>query len=322
MQLHIKMSDLYSVLGLSDTATKEEIKKAYRSLSLKFHPDKTGGNLESVTKFQKISEAYETLGDDQRKSDYDFMSKNPCMRMGAQDMPFQDMDDILSAIFGGGFGGPMFGGSGGGGGGAFGGGSPKIHVFRAGGGGSHGMRFEQALQKPAPIIKTITIMMDVVLSGGKLPVEIERFIVENEHKMLETETIYVDIPKGIDDNEIIILRDKGNIISEDCKGDIKLFVKINNDTNFERRGLDLIINKSITLKESLCGFSFELKYVNGKTYTLNNSSGNIIPPEYIKVIPNMGLTREAHTGNLLVHFHVEFPEKISEEKMNALRELL
>lgn len=315
------MSDLYSVLGLASTATKEEIKKAYRSLSLKFHPDKTGGNLDAITKFQKISEAYETLGDEQRKADYDFMGKNQSMRMGGcQEMPFQDMEDILSAIFGGG----------GGGGPSFGGGN--IHVFRAGGGGPGGipnMFFEHAQQqqqqqkqKPTPIIKTITITMDVVLTGGKIPVEIERFIVEHGHKIFETETIYVDIPKGIDDNEILLLRDKGNVQGENFKGDIKLFIKVNNNTNFERRGLDLIMNKNITLKESLCGFSFDLNYVNGKNYTLNNNSGNIIPPEYVKVIPNMGLTREGHTGNLLVHFHVDFPEKLSEEKMNALRELL
>ena len=306
------MSDLYSILGLASTATKEEIKKAYRSLSLKFHPDKTGGNLDAITKFQKISEAYETLGDEQRKAEYDFMGKNQSMRMGGcQEMPFQDMEDILSAIFGGG--------------GSFGGGN--IHVFRAGGpGGMPNMFFEHAQQqqqqKPTPIIKTITITMDVVLTGGKIPVEIERFIVEHGHKIFETETIYVDIPKGIDDNEILILRDKGNVQSENSKGDIKLFIKVNNNTNFERRGLDLVMNKNITLKESLCGFSFDLNYVNGKNYTLNNSSGNIIPPEYVKVIPNMGLTREGHTGNLLVHFHVDFPEKLSEEKMSALREIL
>jgi DnaJ-class molecular chaperone len=306
------MSDLYSLLGLTSTATKDEIKKAYRSLSLKFHPDKTGGNLDAISKFQKISEAYETLGDEQRRADYDFMGKNQSMRMGGcQEMPFQDMEDILSAIFGGGFGG-------GGVGGPFGG---NIHVFRAGG-GMPGMFFDPALQKPTPIIKTITITMDVVLTGGKIPLEIERFIVEHGHKIFETETIYVDIPKGIDDNEIILLRDKGNVQSENSKGDIKIFIKIHNNTTFERRGLDLIMNKNITLKESLCGFSFELNYVNGKTYTLNNSSGNIIPPEYIKVIPNMGLTRDGHTGNLLVHFHVNFPEKLSEEKMNALREIL
>lgn len=306
------MSDLYSVLGLTSTATKQQIKQAYRSLSLKFHPDKTGGNLEAIAQFQKISEAYETLGDEQRRAEYDFMGKNQSMRMGGcQEMPFQDMEEILSAIFGGGFGG----------GGPLGGGN--IHVFRAGGGGGMpGMFFENALQKPTPIIKTITITMDIVLSGGKIPVEIERFIVEHGHKIFETETIYVDIPKGIDDNEIILLRDKGNVQSENSKGDIKIFIKIHNNTTFERRGLDLIMNKNITLKESLCGFSFQLNYVNGKTYTLNNSSGNIIPPEYVKVIPNMGLTRDGHTGNLLVHFQVNFPEKLSEEKMNALREIL
>ena len=310
------MSDLYSVLGLTSTATKQEIKQAYRSLSLKFHPDKTGGNLEAITKFQKISEAYETLGDEQRRAEYDFMGKNQSMRMGGcQEMPFQDMEEILSAIFGGGFGGGHASA------GPFSG--PNIHVFRAGGGGGiPGMFFEQALQKPTPIIKTITITMDVVLSGGKIPVEIERFIVEHGHKIFETETMYVDIPKGIDDNEIIMLKDKGNVQNENSKGDIKLFIKVKNNTNFERRGLDLIMNKNITLKESLCGFSFDLNYVNGKNYTLNNSSGNIIPPEYIKVIPNMGLTRDGHTGNLLVHFHVDFPEKLSEEKMNALREIL
>jgi len=318
------MSDLYNVLGLTETATKDEIKRAYRSLSLKFHPDKTGGNLDAVSKFQKISEAYETLGDEQRRAGYDFMNKAQSsvgMGMGCQEVPFQDMDDILSAIFGGG-GGPFSGGPFGGNMGP----GSRVHVFRAGGGGGGipSMFFEQSpfQQKPAPIVKTVTITMEAVLLGGKVPVEIERFIVEHGHKIIETETVYVDIPMGIDDNEIIILRDKGNVNNETAKGDIKIFIKINNNTNFERKGLDLLIHKNITLKESLCGFSFELKYVNGKTYTLNNGSGNIIPPEYIKVIPNMGLTREGHTGNLLVYFHVDFPEKISEEQMSALREIL
>jgi DnaJ-class molecular chaperone len=65
-----------------------------------------------------------------------------------------------------------------------------------------------------------------------------------------------------------------------------------------------------------------LKYINGKVYTLNNNSGSIIPPEYIKTIPNMGLTRQEHTGNLLIHFHIEFPEKLSEEQIKSLKEIL
>ena len=308
----------YNILGVPETASKDEIKKAYRSLSLKLHPDRNPNNLEAVSKFQKINEAYETLGDEQKKEEYDMMNKNPFFKMAQQGgggqnmgMPFQDMDDIFSALFGNVLGsipgmqqGMHFGGPGG----------PKIHVFRAGGG--------HPLQKPTPIIKIITINMEIVLTGGTIPVDIERWLIEGENKVFENETVYVTIPKGIDDNEIIMLKEKGNILNEDIKGDIKIFIKIENTTQFERKGIDLIINKNISLKDALCGFSFELKYINGKVYTLNNNSGNIIPPEYIKTIPNMGLTREGHTGNLLIHFHVEFPEKLSEEQIKSLKEIL
>jgi DnaJ-class molecular chaperone len=315
-------------LGVPETASKDEIKKAYRSLSLKLHPDRNPNNSEAVSKFQKINEAYETLGDEQKKEEYDMMSKNPFLRMASQggggmDSPFQDMDDIFSALFGNvlgsipgvkqgmHFGGPPgmhFGGPGG----------PKIHVFR----GGPQMGFTQALQKPTPIIKTVSINMEQVLTGATIPVDIERWIIENGNKVFENETVYVTVPKGVDDNEIIILRDKGNILNDEIKGDLKLFIKVENTTQFERKGLDLIFKKQISLKDALCGFSFELKYVNGKVYTLNNNSGSIIPPEYVKTIPNMGLTREGHTGNLLIHFQVQFPEKLTEEQIKLLKEIL
>jgi len=313
----------YNILGIPETASKDDIKKAYRSLSLKLHPDRNPNNLEAVSKFQKINEAYETLGDEEKKAEYDMINKNPFFRMATQGgggqnmgMPFQDMDDIFSALFGGALGSMSFGGPGV----SFGGpGGPKIQIFRGGGGG--GIPHTQ-MQKPTPIMKTVTINMEQVLMGGTIPVDIERWIIESGNKVFENETIYVTIPKGIDDNEIIVLREKGNVLNEDIKGDLKIFIKIENTTQFERKGLDLLINKTISLKDALCGFSFELKYINGKVYTLNNNSGSIIPPEYVKVIQNMGLTREGHTGNLLIHFHIEFPEKLSDEKINALREIL
>jgi DnaJ family protein A protein 2 len=114
----------------------------------------------------------------------------------------------------------------------------------------------------------------------------------------------------------------GNIINEEVKGDIKIFVKISNETNFKREGLDLILEKNITLKESLCGFSFEIKYINGKSYTLNNNKGNIIPPEYKKIYPNMGLARGEHKGRMIIHFHINFPEILNDEQINKLSEIL
>jgi DnaJ family protein A protein 2 len=178
------------------------------------------------------------------------------------------------------------------------------------------------IQKPASIVKNVTITMEQVFNGASIPVEIERFIMESGIKVFEKETVYVIIPKGIDDGEIITLKDKGNSHDNDTKGEIKIFIKVDNNTNFERSGVDLLTNKTISLKEALCGFNFDLKYINGKIYTLNNNSGNIIVPNYKKVIPNMGLTRDGHTGNLIITFTIEFPAQLTEEKMKLLRDIL
>ena len=114
----------------------------------------------------------------------------------------------------------------------------------------------------------------------------------------------------------------GKVGNPVCGDVMELFIKVENNTEFERQGLDLFINKTISLKEALCGFSFELKYINGKTYTLNNTLGNIIPPNYKKVIMNMGLTREGRVGNLIIHFIVEFPEKMEVSQLEALNNIL
>jgi DnaJ-class molecular chaperone len=313
------MSDnYYDILGVNENASQQEIKKAYRKLSMKWHPDKNQTS-DAKGQFQKIGEAYETLGDDRKRNEYDMLNKNPFFKMKSNHMNMNsdvNIDEIFSSLFGGAFGMPgmmpgMMSGM------------PmppgaKIHVFH----GPNAMNFQQSLQKPSPIIKTIDINLENVLLGNTVPLEIERWTIEQGIKVFEKETIYVDIPRGIDDNEMIILRDKGNILNENCKGDVKLFVKVINNSLFKRSGLDIIIDKNITLKDALCGFSFEVKHLNGKSYTLNNVSGNIIPPEYKKIVPNMGLTRENHTGNMIIHFHIDFPEKLSIEQIKKLKDIL
>jgi hypothetical protein len=194
----------------------------------------------------------------------------------------------------------------------------NIHMFH----GPGAMNFQQSLQKPTPIIKTIELTLENVLLESTVPLEIERWTIEHGNKVFERETIYVNIPGGVDDNELIILRNKGNALNEHCIGDIKLFVRVINNSLFKRVGLDIIIDKNITLKDALCGFSFEIKHLNGKSYTLHNNSGNIIPAEYKKIVPNMGLTRENHVGNMIIIFHVEFPEKLSVEQIESLKNIL
>ena len=104
------------------------------------------------------------------------------------------------------------------------------------------------------------------------PIEIERYILDNNVKKLEKETIYIDIPRGIDSNEIIKIENKGNINNDGLQGDIKIYVTVKNSNNIERLGLNLIYKKTISLKEALTDFSFELKHLNGKKYNINNSS--------------------------------------------------
>jgi len=319
--------DLYKILGVNENASHDEIKKAYRGLSLKYHPDRNPAP-EATEKFKQINQAYEVLGDEQKRKQYEMERQNPFMGHGMHGMHtapnMGEMDHILKAFFGGM---PFMGGMGGMGGmdelngmGRMPGFPPgaQFHVFHNGMPVNIGKQF----QKPSPINKTVTIDIEQVYNGATIPVDIERWINDNGTKIFEKETLYVSIPKGIDENEIILLKDKGNIVGEHCKGDIKIFIKITNSTDIKRNGLDLLYDKNISLKEALCGFTFEIKFINGKMYTLNNNSGNIITPEYRKIVPNMGLTREGHTGNLIVIFHIEFPEKLTTEQMKKLAEIL
>jgi DnaJ family protein B protein 4 len=324
-------NNFYNTLGVGEQASHDEVKKAYRTLQMKWHPDKNQGSPDSINMTQKINEAYETLGDEDKRKEYDYTrnNPNPFARMsshgpnhngGGMEVP---IDDIFKMFFGGANpfqGNPFANGNtfvngmqtgiphpGGG----------RIHIFNGG-----PMNFQQAIQKPIPILKTITIAMEQVLTGASIPLEIERWILESGNKIFETETIYITVPQGIDDGEIIIERDRGNVINETSKGDVKIVIKIDNKTAFKRMGLDLIYDKQITLKEALCGFSFEINYIGGKSYTLNNGKGNIIPPEYKKVYPGMGLTRGEHKGNMIIHFHLEFPEKLTEEQITKLQSVL
>ena len=161
-----------------------------------------------------------------------------------------------------------------------------------------------------------------VLTGDKVPLEYERWVLEGGIKKTETVKIYVDIPHGVDNNEIIIIPNEGHVLHDRCIGDIKVIVNVENDSIFERQGLDLIMNKTITLKECLCGFTFELKHLNGKIYTMTNQLGNVISPGHTKTLPGMGIPRGDKIGKMIIIFGVEFPNKIDEDIGQKIAELL
>ena len=178
------------------------------------------------------------------------------------------------------------------------------------------------MNKPVPIIKNIELTMSKTYTDSNVPVEITRWIVENGIKREENETLYVAIPKGVDNNEMVILREKGNILNENNKGDVKIFIKVTNDTDFTRNGLDLVLHKIISLKEALCGFEFDMKHIDGKVFKVNNGNGSVIGFNHKKVIAGLGMKRDSHTGNLIIDFTVSFPEKLSEKQVEQLEKIL
>ncbi len=123
------MSDYYQTLGISKTATPEEIKKAYRKKAVKYHPDKNPDNKDAEVKFKEISEAYEALNNPQKREMYDRYGKEGMSGFGAggaSSQGFSSMEDALRTFMG------AFGGGGGGGDGMF----ESMFNFGGGGGGS------------------------------------------------------------------------------------------------------------------------------------------------------------------------------------------
>jgi DnaJ family protein B protein 4 len=335
--------NLYEALGVSESASQEDIKKAYRKLSLQYHPDRNNNSPESTNKFQSISAAYEVIGDEDKRRQYDMQSKMsqggmsfmpPGMGM-PNGMPPGMAFNMTNGMGGGGmptffttsdanidpaellnfFSSNLFGGLGGGP-------NATINGMRMGPNVFSMDSLKRGLAKPTPILITETITLSKAYTGYNMPIEITRWILENNVKREETETIYLPIPAGIDNNELIILKEKGNILSDTNKGDIKVFIKIQNDSEFIRNGLDLVLNKTISLKDALCGFVFDMNYLDGRVFKINNIGGNVIANNYNKILPGYGMKREDHIGNLVINFTVNFPEKLTEEQINKLREIL
>jgi DnaJ family protein A protein 2 len=142
-------------------------------------------------------------------------------------------------------------------------------------------------------------------------------------QITEIETIHIDIPKGISKKEMIVLSNRGHMINENIIGDIKVSINILPHNIFKREGNDLVFCKKLSLKESLCGFSLEIKHLNGKMLNMNNLvNPTIIKPGYKKIVPDMGMITNQQTGNLIIEFEIEFPDKLEAEKIEALQNIL
>ena len=209
---------LYDILGIGNTASPSEIKKAYRQKSFQFHPDRNKDPLAHST-FQSIQEAYETLHDVVKRQQYDLSLTTTTARA-----PATEMDNFL------------------------------VHMLRGGGEGRPLSRMN-TIFSPLPseesmfskngvfafdsfLVISVHLSLEESYSGCVLPVEIERNIISAYRTTQEKETVYVDFPPGIDTNEYIILSQKGHIYGKE-KGDVKLIISLLPHTTFQRNGFVL-----------------------------------------------------------------------------------
>ena len=315
---------LYEILGIDKNASEQDIKKAYRKLSFQYHPDKNS-DPEAETMFKEINEANEVLSDPAKRQQYDMQQQGGFpffpggMPGGGGPQEFHDINNIFRQFFGGGGmpGGVSFSMNGGP--------NQEFHFFHGGHQGEGGIPgfFHQQMNKPPPIIKNLSLTLEQAYFGGNFDISLERWSVVNNVRTVETQTISVGVPPGIDENEIIILRDQGNSIDNSVRGDIKICIQITNDTIFTRQGIDLLLTQKITLKDALCGFKFDIRHLNHKTISFNNVTNiSVIKPGYKKVIPNLGMNKNGLSGNLIIEFDVVFPDELSAEQIEILANIL
>lgn len=311
------MENYYKILDIDEKSSQDEIKKKYRKLSLLHHPDKNPGNSEAEEKFKIINSAYDTLGDVDKRKQYDMERKHPFMGGNRAPSNVNTMDDLFKMFFSGGTGGmgqgmDQFAGMGG-----MGGMGPNVRVFRNG----QSVNVNN-LNKPPPIIKNLVISLEQAYKGDQMPIQIERWLFEDGIRKCESETLYIPIMKGIDDKEMIILREKGNMLDSNLKGDVKIIINIQNTSIFKREGLNLHLAKEISLKESLCGFTFIINHINGKQLRFNSDSGVPTKGGQIKMIPGFGMERENIKGNLGITFSIKYPDKLTTEQIEKIKEIL
>ena len=167
-------------------------------------------------------------------------------------------------------------------------------------------------QNIEPLDKIVEVTFEQSFKGANIPILIEREFRKANMSFKEQEKIYIVVPAGIDDGEIIEIQDKGNG-QFDRRGSLRLHIKINHHDLFQRKGLNLIYNHTITFKESICGFEYLLHYIDGSPLKLKSSKGNIIQNGDEKSVKGKGFNRDGQTGDLIIHFKVTSLELTDEQ---------
>lgn len=285
--------DFYQILGVSKDADEAEIKKTYRKLARKFHPDSNQGDAAAEAKFKEISEAYSVLSDKEERAEYDQIRA-----MGAGGARFtagghggQGFDDVFGGMFGGGGGrNAQYGFQQGGG---------YEDIFNMFGGGPRGP------QKGQDIAASTTIDFETAVNG-------ETVTLQTSHG-----NVKVKIPAGVSNGQKIRVRGKGNPSPNGgSAGDLMLTVTVRKHPVFERDGLNLKFKLPVTFTEAVLGATVEVPTLGGSTVKLRVQPGT--PSGRVLRVKGRGVKTAKGTGDLLAEVQVAVPSHLSAEAKEAL----
>lgn len=340
--------DYYQILGINKNASKEEIKKAFRQLAHKYHPDKAGGD---ENKFKAVNEAYQILSDEKKRAEYDMYGNvfNGQRSAGSQSGGFDfsdsssfDFGDIFSEFFTGGgrqtrrgrdisvdiqvsFEESIFGTE------------RKLLINKVGTcqdcGGS-GAQVNSPMKEcqtcagrgriretRRSFIGTFSTEKEcpVCLGSGKIP-EKPCTKCGGQGVLKQNEEIKINIPPGIQNGEMIRLSGQGESIPHGGAGDLYVKIHVDKHSIFKRSGNDLLIDLNVKLTDALLGAEYKIKTLEGNNLTLKIPAG--INFGEILRIKNRGVpTTAGRRGDLLVKIIINIPKKLSRRAKKLIEDL-
>jgi DnaJ family protein A protein 2 len=357
--MSVAETEFYDRLGVPPTATAEQIRKAYRPLAHKYHPDRND-DPEAAEKFKAISEAYEVLSDEEKRKMYDQYGKEGLSR-GAGSDPFDVYERFFGGMFGGGFGG---GGRGGGRGGKrrgedvvhhlqislddlYNGKTKKIaltkDVLCTGCNGSgaksgvapkkcdgcdgHGVKVVVKPIGPG-MVQQMQVVCPSCKGKGEIVKDADKCTQCRGEKVEKTKkTLEVFVEKGMTNGNKIVFQGESDQAPGVEPGDLIFVVVQKKHELFTRQGNDLIIEKTITLHEALCGFQFAIPHMDGRTLVVKSTPGEIIKPDDVRSINGEGMPHRGNPltkGKLFINFKIQFPpqKSLKAEHINILKTIL
>ena len=296
--------DYYEVLGVNRDASQSDIKKAYRKMAKKYHPDTNAGNAQAEAKFKEVSEAYSVLSDPKQKKLYDQFghaafdgsasgSQGRSEGGNYREYHFEggDMDDILKNIFGGGFSGGFSNGF------------------------SSGFRTEDFKQNGADVKAEINVPFDEAAFGC------DKFIRISDASGKNFESVKVHIPAGIDDGKSIRLKGRGKPgVNGGKNGDLLIKVNVMKKQGFERKGMDVYSTVKIPFTTAVLGGKTAVQTLHGKVMCKiapGTQSGTKLR---IKDKGIVSMKDPSQYGSHYACVEIKVPQNISVEAKQKLRE--